>query len=344
MPKTVQEIRDAIDHDQQNITGKLRTLQEMMSDASTEILTDNDLSDSFETIREFQTALMGLVNPLDDDSVELHIRKLNEMLPFLEKDAKDNMSMYSWLSMKLPTYSGIDLGTALKDVFRELLPEEMNRLEVLVPQKNVEMKNEEPKLDALSEPDRVKAVDASLSPEHKEYLSSRRNFMAQSTECLSDLVRVYGPDGTIGNHMGEDVAKAYNDIHLQKPEGVSDELVAAIVIGACMDIRKHSSAASSDEYGDPVTSSKGRLFTDVMNNDPRVGDYGYILLAAKKEAAEALKEYSEGKKINFNQLLKNYTDYCISNAHQAMTSKPLNSNTRFTHDQAAFHFALNVII
>ena len=160
-----------------------------------------------------------------------------------------------------------------------------------------------------------------------EYEWHLNTFRADANEGFRSITSVYGPDGRLPRGLGYEHPEEFDDIQLEVPEGFSKELIAAIVIGAAMDrSRLNENLSEPVTDADPINDNRKHFLNGILKGDPNDKNFVPIMILAKKEAAQAIKEYKEnGTDKSIKRYLRNYADYAAGNSSELDASKGIDT-------------------
>ncbi|MCR5291984.1 MAG: hypothetical protein K6E28_03715 [Eubacterium sp.] len=156
-----------------------------------------------------------------------------------------------------------------------------------------------------------------------EYEDHKRRFKISIDKGFKNILDVYGPNGKVPQSIGYPHPEEYDDIHLEVPQGLTDELVAAIVLGAALSkSRLDRDLSSSTNRTDVVSNNQMHFLVNVIEGDTREKKFVPIMVQAKKEAAAAIKKYKEqGDDKDIKKLLHNYANYAANNSTEAYAAE-----------------------
>lgn len=138
------------------------------------------------------------------------------------------------------------------------------------------------------------------SASDKSVLRSSKNLNDLYNSRNKAICGMFGPEGKLSNSNGcrfdQNDIDAYNAITLQKPEGLSDETIALIAIGAAMNPKRlnRELTGSSMPSTDLVRFNQDFIFTNILPGDGRTKKFGSVLVESRKETAEILEAYKAG--------------------------------------------------
>ncbi len=158
-----------------------------------------------------------------------------------------------------------------------------------------------------------------MAPKYdKELYASFLNSMKEAKKTpFKSLTRTLGPQGKIGNEINE--SKAEYDANAispeEYPEGVDEDMVTAMLIGAMFDPdRLNKSLSGSTAYQDQVGFNQLYILENIAQN--RVTGKTTvmpILTEARKEVKAALAEYKKGNYGPAKEMLDRFINYAYSN-------------------------------
>ena len=127
---------------------------------------------------------------------------------------------------------------------------------------------------------------------------------------LAQIKNIYGPNGNLPSNFS--IEKEYNDIKLEIPEGMNEEMVTAIVLGAMMNpVNMSKKLTSSNEFRSDIVEFNQEYFISniARGESARLFEFGPLMLEGKKAAQKALKEFSEGKPEAAKEMLQTFLNY-----------------------------------
>ncbi len=178
-----------------------------------------------------------------------------------------------------------------------------------------------------------KAIRYTFLNNNKEYVNNFANVYAQ-------LNGVYGPDGKMPTGIGYDGTK-YNNMKLNVPEGISDEVVTALVMGCCLDPKRLNRAMTGSSPGEELTASnQTHIIDNIPKGDKRDGEFGPVLEAGKEEAQQALDAYAKGDPSMLREKLQRFVDY---NANSLINSATTNDTHKIPSERSSYMLAAKIL-
>lgn len=129
------------------------------------------------------------------------------------------------------------------------------------------------------------------------------------------LTNMYGMNGKLSNEKGctfsdEDI-KTYNEVKLPETKGLTDDMIAVIVMGASMDpsrTNQQLTMATNLSGGGLLKWNHDFILSSLTTGDDRSKDFGKVLIEGRKDAAEILNEYNKGNFEPAKQVIKRVVD------------------------------------
>ncbi|MCR5624666.1 MAG: hypothetical protein K6G11_05415 [Lachnospiraceae bacterium] len=165
-------------------------------------------------------------------------------------------------------------------------------------------------------------IKINLSPEEKldrynkkfvEDLDKNQNSYNNSSDIF---IGIYGPKGKVPDRCSnkENEKSEYNNITIDVPEELDDEIVTALVLGACLDSKKMHEKLTSSSSNDASDTDNYKLNSDYLIENIAMGDnrsekFVPVMIDGKKKAIEAIEAYKNGDKTKVNHLLNAVGDF-----------------------------------
>ncbi|MCR4715852.1 MAG: hypothetical protein K5656_01600 [Lachnospiraceae bacterium] len=161
----------------------------------------------------------------------------------------------------------------------------------------------------------------SLVDYNKDYLLRVDETVKSADDPFYDFIKIFGSDGKLPEIYDElkdrdrndsfDVSK-YNDIKLEIADGLDEETIAAIVIGASMaDPRLTFPMTASSTRIDATGSNQNRIIDDFINGDQRYQNFIPVLIDGRKHAKQAIDAYKNGDVSLVNKYVQSFVDFCV---------------------------------
>ena len=185
-------------------------------------------------------------------------------------------------------------------------------------------------------------------PDQERYINNSLKVLEDANNMFGQYINVYGPNGRMPRVDFEN-SKEYSDIKIdinEIMEGMEFDtpeeektfkdrikreldpaVIAAIVLGACMNpSRLSKNMSSSSTRGDMTGANQMRLTDDVMRGDPRTFNFGPVMLEGRKEAASAIRYYIlDNDPDLIKKYLQNLVDYTVKESGEAIAAQTGNS-------------------
>ena len=133
----------------------------------------------------------------------------------------------------------------------------------------------------------------------------------EEDEFNKTFVDIYGPKGKLTGYLQSD---EYESIEIEVPEGLTKELVTAIVMGAAMDPELLKNALSSGQADKEMRfrGTQMKIVQEVPTGSIREVSLIPYLIEARKNARKAIELYKQGNTRAVKQMLKNYATYAVT--------------------------------
>ena len=126
------------------------------------------------------------------------------------------------------------------------------------------------------------------------------------------LISTLGPKGKLEETFS--LQKEYNEIEMDIPKGLDENMVTAIIIGAMMDSKVNGIddwqlTASSPDVRKPIDSNQNYVIDNVAISDKRGKFFDPIIVEARKKAKAALEAFKNNDPEPAKAFLQNYIDF-----------------------------------
>ncbi len=131
----------------------------------------------------------------------------------------------------------------------------------------------------------------------KDYLDRLDGMVEMAKSPYKTILDIYGSSGKLPSGMQGWVD--YNVIPIPIPEGMNDIFVSAVTLGSMMDPSRLDRNMTSSSF--PLDSDTyigfNQLFyiENIPGNDKRMGEFPDVMLMARQDARQAVKDMAEGK-------------------------------------------------
>ncbi len=158
-----------------------------------------------------------------------------------------------------------------------------------------------------------------LSPQ-EEYRQNIQKMVEEGQRKYDTLKAVLGPKGKL--YEGTPLKKEYDEIEVDVPEGLTEEQVTAIIIGAMMQPDRLDGPLTGSSFPPGTTTfwefNQNFIVENLVkqNEVKRVQNLSNVIVQARKDAQEAIRAYQNGDMEPVKQMLNNYVDYAMRDAAQ----------------------------
>lgn len=145
----------------------------------------------------------------------------------------------------------------------------------------------------------------------EDYLKELNTNKEHIENFKNNMESMFGISGKMPDTIAltPEMKKEFDDIVLEVPEGLDEKTVMAVFIGAFMNPeRMKDDISTSTPSGDMLEMNWSHVVQDVPDGDKRMAYFSPILLEAKKEARQALKEFAENKPEKVKQYMQFFFD------------------------------------
>ncbi len=183
------------------------------------------------------------------------------------------------------------------------------------------------------------------SKENQEKLKKDRqeaiNAYKESNPFSKQIAR-YGSNGKMfgneGGHKPFPKKVEYDNIVIDPPEDLPEEVVAAIVMGAILRpdrLSDHVMTSSSiGSSANVLGFNQCMVINNYISGDNRVGEFEDLIPKARQEAKDAIEEYKKGNKEPAKKMLTDYIDACVlSSRMMAVGNNQKESLSHITNDE-----------
>ena len=150
----------------------------------------------------------------------------------------------------------------------------------------------------------------------KDYLDRLDGMVEMAKSPYKTILDIYGSSGKLPSGMQGWVD--YNVIPIPIPEGMNDIFVSAVTLGSMMDPSRLDRNMTSSSF--PLDSDTyigfNQLFyiENIPGNDKRMGEFPDVMLMARQDARQAVKDMAEGKDDSrVYEYLNNFIGFVVRN-------------------------------
>ncbi|MBR3539018.1 MAG: hypothetical protein IKN79_08095, partial [Eubacterium sp.] len=150
----------------------------------------------------------------------------------------------------------------------------------------------------------------------KDYLDRLDGMVEMAKSPYKTILDIYGSSGKLPSGMQGWVD--YNVIPIPIPEGMNDIFVSAVTLGSMMDPSRLDRNMTSSSF--PLDSDTyigfNQLFyiENIPRNDKRMGEFPDVMLVARQDARQAVKDMAEGKDDSrVYEYLNNFIGFVVRN-------------------------------
>ncbi len=161
----------------------------------------------------------------------------------------------------------------------------------------------------------------------------RKTEYQQSVEAAekSNFDKLYNRYGSNGKMFDTFKKKEeYDKIKIDIPEGLNEDFVTAIVMGAMLRkdrLNKKDMTTSSIGQSSPLDFNRSMITQSFVKEggDPRQGEFADLLPLARQEAKEAIEEFAQGKPDKAMKMLNEFIDSRVDSVRQSGIRKAGNA-------------------
>ena len=185
------------------------------------------------------------------------------------------------------------------------------------------------------------SVENKIVNNANDNLNSGKN---QNLENYKFIVDMFGPEGKIHEGAGDGHFKEYNDIQIDVPDGLSKELVSAIVLGSCLD-KKRMLDKLTDTYtgGELEIHNEKHLMNCVLKGETLGEGFAPLMAEARKDAKRAIEAYKNGDASQIKNLLQKVVNYSVFNVSDYGLENS-SDDKNISNDKLFFKFCQDIVI
>ncbi len=158
----------------------------------------------------------------------------------------------------------------------------------------------------------------------ESYAKSYRERAELAKKKYQKHVERYGPKGKMfGEESGSrpfPTKEQYDKIEIDVPEGLTEEMVTGIVMGAILRKdrldKKILTSSSIGSSGDVLAFNSTMVLQNYVDGDNRHGEFTDLLPTARQEAKDAIEEYKNGKPEKAKAMLNSFIDATTRSVQQ----------------------------
>ena len=195
-------------------------------------------------------------------------------------------------------------------------------------------------------------IDPEVEKKKKENIKEHSTKLDKMAGLVRDpfanLRRIYGRNGKLPVEVA--LKKDYDRVVIPKSKTLDENMITAIVLGAAFNPVRLDRAMTGSSFmaGSSTYIDFNRTFLlENMKADEkdRMGYFPETLVQAKKEAAEAIKDFEKGRPKKATEYVQRFIEYCAGVAKSAMpyTSSALLSDSEWNNNKAAIRMAANLL-
>ena len=191
-------------------------------------------------------------------------------------------------------------------------------------------------------------IDAKTLETYNHYIDMRKKIQADSQTSFDPFIKVYGPKGKLSIRADKDMSE-YNNTNIDIPEGMTEEMVTAIILGFAMDpegISKY--IPNNDVQGISQLENYQMHMIDggnILSGDHRDAHLIPHLIESRKKAKAAIDAYAKDKTKDgpIKQALQNLADFSVKGVHAMESSKGPATETGISPEKWAYSFCQHIM-
>nr|MCR5624821.1 hypothetical protein [Lachnospiraceae bacterium] len=193
-----------------------------------------------------------------------------------------------------------------------------------------------------------KSPEEEREESNKNFLTKLNRSVPSYDDPFANLINIYGPNGKIPKKCSdnENEKSKYDELTIDVPEDLDENIVTAIVLGACLSSPRLKGGLTSSSNYDPTDKestgmNSNYLIENITKGDSRSQLFVPIMTEARKEAIKAINEYKNNNKTMVYKYLNAFVDHAESQAYDNIAM--LVNDPQELSESQKFHFFVKEI-